>query len=47
VEEEASAEAIIQKLRLVDRSGGGGLFMMDRELAARTYVPAAILADEA
>ncbi len=47
VEEEASAEAIIQKLRLVDRSGGGGLFMMDRELAARTYVPASILADEA
>lgn len=46
VEEEANAEAIIQKLQLVDRSGGGGLFMLDRELAARTYTPAAILAGE-
>ncbi len=44
VEEEANAEVLIQKLNLVDKSGGGGLFMMDRELAARVYVQAAILA---
>lgn len=46
VEEEAGADALIQKLRLVDKSGGGGLFMMDRELAARVYVQASILAGE-
>jgi len=36
VEEEASADEIIQKLRLVDQSKGG-LFMIDRELATRTF----------
>lgn len=44
VEEEANAEALIQQLHLVDRSGGGGIFMMDRELAARVYVQASIVA---
>jgi len=44
VEEEANADALIQKLHLVDKSGGGGIFMMDRELAARVYVQASILA---
>jgi len=46
VEEEANADALIQKLHLVEKSGGGGLFMMDRELAARVYVQASILARE-
>ena len=34
VEEEASADAIVQKLRLVGDSGAG-LFMLDREMAQR------------
>lgn len=34
VEEEASVDEIIQKLKLVDRSDGG-LFMVDKELAGR------------
>lgn len=44
VEEEANAEALIQQLHLVDKSGGGGIFMMDRELSARVYIPASIIA---
>ncbi len=35
VEEEASADEIVQKFKLVDESKGG-LFMIDRELATRT-----------
>lgn len=34
VEEEASADAVVQKLKLVEGTQGG-LFMLDRELAAR------------
>jgi len=34
VEEEASADAVIQKLKLVERTEGG-LFMLDQELAKR------------
>jgi ferritin len=37
VEEEASADGVLQKMKLVEKSGGG-LFMIDRELSAR--VPA-------
>ncbi len=37
VEEEASANEIVQQLRLVDQDKGG-LFMIDRELATRTLV---------
>jgi ferritin len=40
VEEEASADAIIQKLKLVGDSGPG-LFMVDQELAARVFTPVA------
>jgi ferritin len=40
VEEEASAEEIISRLKLVARSDGG-LFFLDNELAKRTYTPAA------
>ncbi|HID43577.1 MAG TPA: ferritin [Archaeoglobaceae archaeon] len=38
VEEEASADEIVQKLRLVGNEGSG-LFMIDQELAKRTFVP--------
>ncbi len=41
VEEEASADEVVQKLKLVG-DGPGGLFMIDRELAQRVFVaPAA------
>ncbi len=38
VEEEATADGILQKLKLM-QNAPGGLFMLDRELAQRTYVP--------
>ncbi len=38
VEEEASADGIVQKLRLVAEAPGG-LVMIDRELAARVFTP--------
>ena len=38
VEEEANANAIVQKLKLVGNDGAG-LFMVDQELAQRTFVP--------
>jgi ferritin len=37
VEEEASVDDVVQKLKLINRSEGG-LFMLDRELDARTFV---------
>jgi len=40
VEEEASADAVVQKLRLVE-GNGGGLFMVDRELGTRVFTPPA------
>jgi ferritin len=43
VEEEAGANAIVQKLRLV-QGNGGGLFMVDKELAARVFTPPAATA---
>ena len=38
VEEETSADAIVQKLKLVGKDGGG-LFMLDQELAQRVFTP--------
>lgn len=38
VEEEASADAIIQQLKMMENAPGG-LFMLDRELAQRVFVP--------
>jgi len=40
VEEEASANEIVQKLKLIGESGGG-LFMLDQELAQRVFTPPA------
>ena len=40
VEEENSADQIVQKLRLIGKDGGG-LFMMDRELGQRVFTPPA------
>jgi len=40
VEEESSVDEIIQRLKLVGKEGGG-LFMLDRELAQRVFVPPA------
>lgn len=40
VEEEASASEILQRLKMVGTEGGG-LFMIDRELGARTFTPPA------
>ena len=38
VEEEASTSGVVEKLKLVG-SEGGGLFMIDRELATRVFTP--------
>jgi len=38
VEEESSADDIVQKLKLVNKSDGG-LFMLDQEMDKRTFVP--------
>jgi len=38
VEEEATADGILQQLRLM-KDAPGGLFMMDRELGQRTFTP--------
>lgn len=38
VEEEASADEILQRLKLVGKNGNG-IFMLDRELAQRTFNP--------
>lgn len=40
VEEEASADGVRQKLKLVG-DAGGGIFMIDRELAQRVFTPPA------
>jgi len=40
VEEEANADAVIQKLKLIG-DNPAGLFMVDQELAARVFVPPA------
>lgn len=42
VEEEASADAVVQQFKLVDKSKGG-MFMIDKELGSRTLtVPASL-----
>lgn len=41
VEEEASADRIVQKLKLM-ADAPGGLFMLDRELASRKFNPSAM-----
>lgn len=38
VEEEDSVNEVVQKLRMVG-TGGGGLFMMDRDMATRVFTP--------
>jgi ferritin len=40
VEEEASADAVVQKLKLV-KNAPEGLFMLDKELGQRTFTPPA------
>ena len=40
VEEEASADAVVQNLKLAGNAGNG-LFMIDREMAQRVFVPPA------
>lgn len=40
VEEEDSVNAVVQRLRMVG-SDGGGLFMMDRDMATRVFTPPA------
>lgn len=46
VEEEASADAVVKKLKLVGDKGNG-LFMIDRELGARSFTyPAAGVSEE-
>ena len=46
VEEEASADDIVKQLELIG-TDGHGLFMIDRELAARVFTPPAGAAGEA
>ncbi len=38
LEEEASFTTIVGKLELIEKNGGGGIFMLDNELGARTFV---------
>jgi ferritin len=40
VEEESSAEAVLQQLKMME-DAPGGLFMLDRELAQRVFTPPA------
>lgn len=37
LEEEASFTTIVGKLQLLEKSGGGGIFMLDNELGARVF----------
>ena len=38
VEEETSADSVVQKLKLIGNEGGG-LYLLDQELGRRTFVP--------
>ncbi len=38
LEEEANFSTILGKLQLIQKSAGGGIFMLDNELGARTFV---------
>jgi ferritin len=44
VEEEASADEVVQKLKLMG-DDGGGLFMLDREMGGRIFTPPAASAE--
>ena len=44
VEEEASADAVVQKLKLMG-DASGGLFMLDREMGQRVFTPPAASAE--
>jgi len=44
VEEEASADEVVQKLKLMG-DDGGGLFMLDREMGQRIFTPPAASAE--
>ena len=44
VEEEENAQNIIDNLRMLGDAGGYGLYVLDKELAARTYTQASPLA---
>ncbi len=44
VEEEASADEVVQRLKLMG-DAGGGMFMIDRELGQRTFTPPATAAN--
>lgn len=44
VEEEASADAVVRQLKLIGGEGNG-LFMIDRELAARVFTPPQVAVD--
>ena len=46
VEEEENAQTLIDNLKMIDNNGFG-LFMLDKDLATRTYVQAAPLAPKA
>jgi ferritin len=46
VEEEASTKGVVQRLKLAGETGGG-LFMVDQELAARVFTPPAATGDSA
>jgi ferritin len=41
VEEEASADAIVQQLKMMEKAPGG-MFMLDRELRQRVFTPPAV-----
>ena len=41
VEEEASFDEVLQKLKLLGKDTGGGLFLLDRELGTRVFTPPA------
>ena len=43
VEEESSVDAVVQKLKLI-KGDGGGLFLIDQELAQRVFTPPAAAA---
>jgi ferritin len=45
VEEEASADEVVQKLKLVGKDSGG-LFMLDGEMGQRVFTPPAASAEE-
>ncbi len=41
VEEEANATEILDKLKMIKKEGGAGLYMLDKELGTRVFTPPA------